>query len=794
MKNKTSLSLLILLLTLGLIVACGGGETAAPAQPAAEKEEAAQPATEEESAAAVEETAAEAESAMAGDVTLWHAYQTGSAEEETLAVLVENAKAEFPGLTVNVLQIPFDQIFNKWETEVATGGGPDMFVAPNDDLGNWARGDLVMNLDSLLEGHLENIVQVGIDGMKVNGSLYGVPESAKAVALYYNKSLVDTPPTTTDELLQAVKDGHILANVQGAYHLFGFSGAFGGQLLDGTNTCVADQGGFSEAMQYLLDLKAAGAVFEPDYGKAEALFRNGEAAFFVNGPWALGDYKEDLGDDLGVAPIPAGMAKANPLNGIDGFYLNPNSQNSEAAVELALFLTGKDSAQIYTDQAGHVPIRTDVDAADPLVAAFAEAAAAGLPRPQSVEFANYWGPFGDMFTKVLEGVSSPTDGVSEACAAMNTASGKEVAVSAEGTSSGEVSLWHAYQTGSAEEETLTGLVESAKAEFPGMSINVLQIPFDQIFNKWETEVATGGGPDMFVAPNDDLGNWARGDLVLAIDDKLQGRLANIVPVGVDGMKVDGQIYGVPESAKAVALYYNKSLIDTPPATTDELLQAVQDGQLLVNVQGAYHLFGFFGAFGGQLLDADGKCVADQGGFTEAMEYLLELKEAGAIFEPDYGKAETLFRNGEAAMFVNGPWALGDYKEDLGDDLGVAPIPTGTEAAAPLNGIDGFYINPNSQNIDGAIELALFLTGQGSAQIYTDQAGHVPIRTDVNAADPLVAAFAEASAAGVPRPQSVEFANYWGPFGDMFTKVLEGVSTPADGVSEACAAMNTASGK
>ena len=66
-----------------------------------------------------------------------------------------------------------------------------------------------------------------------------------------------------------------------------------------------------------------------------------------------------------------------------------------------------------------------------------------------------------------------------------------------------------------------------------------------------------------------------------------------------------------------------------------------------------------------------------------------------------------------------------------------------------------------------------------------------IRSSVNASDPLVATFAEASANGYPRPQSEQFANYWTPFGDMFTKVLEGASTPEEAVVEACAAMNAA---
>jgi maltose-binding protein MalE len=138
----------------------------------------------------------------------------------------------------------------------------------------------------------------------------------------------------------------------------------------------------------------------------------------------LADYQADLGDDLGVAPIPSSTGDANPLNGIDGFYINPNSQNKDAAVGLALFLVGKESSQIYTNKAGHVPIRDDVEPADDLNAGFAQASATGLPRPQSVEFGNYWAPFGDMFTKVIEGVATPADAVNEACTAMNAANEK----------------------------------------------------------------------------------------------------------------------------------------------------------------------------------------------------------------------------------------------------------------------------------------------------------------------------------------------------------------------------------
>lgn len=360
---------------------------------------------------------------------------------------------------------------------------------------------------------------------------------------------------------------------------------------------------------------------------------------------------------------------------------------------------------------------------------------------------------------------------------------------------GEVTLWHSYHTGGAEEQAMTQLIAAAQKDNPDAKINVLAIPFDQIFNKWETEVAAGGGPDMFIAPNDNLGKEARANLLLAIDDKMAPYLAAYSDVSVAGMKVDGKLYAVPESLKAVALAYNKSKVPTPPATTDELLAMVKAGKIIELNQNAYHNFGFFGAFGGKLADDSGKCIADQGGFADALQYLVDLKAAGAKFETDGGKADAAFRQGQADMIINGPWVLGDYKTDLKDNLGIAPMPAGPKGnASPLTGVDGFYINPNSANVDGAIALGLYLTQKSSEQVFVDVAGHVPAAKGVEVKDPLVKGFTDAALNGFPRPQGAWFDNYWGPFGDMLTKVLEGQAKPADGVKQACADMNKANGK
>ncbi|HPH97146.1 MAG TPA: serine/threonine-protein kinase [Anaerolineaceae bacterium] len=360
---------------------------------------------------------------------------------------------------------------------------------------------------------------------------------------------------------------------------------------------------------------------------------------------------------------------------------------------------------------------------------------------------------------------------------------------------GEITLWYSFIQGGAEENALLTVASNAEKAFPGLKVTLQQFSYTDLIPAYLDEVAAGRGPDMILFPNDDLGNWARHGQVLRLDEYVEGRLGSVFSSGVDGMKVDGHIYGVPESAKAVALYYNKILVPNPPRTTDELLSMLKKGKTLHSYNLVYYLFGWSRAFGGQLLDENGRCAADRGGWVEMFHYLLDLKAAGAVFDPDFANADVSFMDGRVSMFISGPWSLPAYRDALGNKLGVVPLPDGPKGpAAPLNGIDGFYINPKSRNPRQAVELALFMTSRDSSQIFTDQAGHVPVRWDVNASNPLISAFAEVSSGGFPRPQSPEFSNFWNAFGDWTTQILDGTVSPEDGVAGACRAMNMANDK
>ena len=391
-------------------------------------------------------------------------------------------------------------------------------------------------------------------------------------------------------------------------------------------------------------------------------------------------------------------------------------------------------------------------------------------------------------TKTAEGEDQPTitPGTSQ------DSNNSDISGELNSTIEGDITLWHAYQSGSTDESLLSALIKNAQDHFPDLSVNVLQIPASEIVRDYQIDVIAGGGPDLFLAPNNGLGNWARDGLVLPLDPYIEGRLEGVSEKPIEAMVVDESIYGIPESSVVVALYYNKSLIESPPRNTEELLQLVQEGKIIANVLSAYYLFGWSGGFGGRLLDDGGNCIADKEGWVEAMQYLVDLKQAGGIFEPNYETAEAFFLREDAAMFVNGPWSYPKYKQSLGDNLGVVPLPSGpTGPATPLIGADGFYINPNSQNVEAAFELALFLTNQESSQSFAEFAGHVPVRLDVTSNDPHINTFMESSAFGYPELQSEQFANYWSPFEEMFLNVLSGEITPQQGVSEACARMDAA---
>ena len=345
--------------------------------------------------------------------------------------------------------------------------------------------------------------------------------------------------------------------------------------------------------------------------------------------------------------------------------------------------------------------------------------------------------------------------------------------------SGKITLWHSYGSSgggaeSAEVKALNQVIAAITAANPDLQIEAINVPFADIFKNFETESGTGGGPDMFIAPNDSLGSEARAQYLLDLTGKIDPVLAETSDVAANGSMVDGKVFMVPESLKAVAMYYDSAKITTPPTTTDELKALVDGGAKVGVITGAYFGWGFYSAFGGKILGDDGKCAATaNSGVADAITYVRDLNTAGATVDSDYAKINDPFIAGKLDLILNGNWALGDYRKAR-PTLAVAPFPSGPGGAGrSMTGVDGWYINSAISEEQQALAIAVAseLVSAESQQVMVDVAGHVPANKNVTSSDALVKSFTEAIYAGDPRPQSVQMNNYWTPFGDAWSKSI-----------------------
>jgi arabinogalactan oligomer/maltooligosaccharide transport system substrate-binding protein len=193
------------------------------------------------------------------------------------------------------------------------------------------------------------------------------------------------------------------------------------------------------------------------------------------------------------------------------------------------------------------------------------------------------------------------------------------------------------------------------------------------------------------------------------------------------------------------------------------------------------------------MDENGKCIASTTGVPDAYKYLVELQTAGAKFYPAYDDMATAFKAGDINLIVDGPWATGGYKTSV-PGVASAPMPAGPSGPAqPLAGVDGWYVNPATKDLDLAVAFALRMTDESAEQVFVDTAGHIPANTGNTISDPITQGFSDAVATGFPRPQIKQLDNFWGNFGNAQQLILETGADPVTAIADACAAMDQANG-
>lgn len=348
-------------------------------------------------------------------LTMW---VDGDAHLEAYEVITERYTEE-TGITVNL--VPFAQLdqVEALSLDGPAGRGPDLFFQPHDRVGDvWLQG-LVAELE-LTEEQLQGYQEGALEALSFEGNQLGIPAIVETYALFYNTDLVPEAPQTIDELMEigenltnpSQDEYGFLMDATNFYFNYPFLTAAGGYVF-GTD----DEGAFNvDDIGLATDEVVQGAEmiqswYENGYipngitdDVLKGLFQDGKVGAVVTGPWAIADFKEALGENLAVTPLPT--VDGEPLNsfsGVRGWLVSEYSDHKYWATDLALFVTNNESSLTFFETTGDLVARTDVEVNDELRAGILEQAEYAVPMPNIPEMSQVWEPMGAAVEFISQG-------------------------------------------------------------------------------------------------------------------------------------------------------------------------------------------------------------------------------------------------------------------------------------------------------------------------------------------------------------------------------------------------------
>ncbi|HOP94738.1 MAG TPA: maltose ABC transporter substrate-binding protein [Dictyoglomaceae bacterium] len=351
-------------------------------------------------------------------------------------------------------------------------------------------------------------------------------------------------------------------------------------------------------------------------------------------------------------------------------------------------------------------------------------------------------------------------------------------------------------------EILQRLGEEFKAKY-GVSVDVQYVEFGSIKSNFLTAAPQGKGADIIVGAHDWVGELAVNGLLEPIPSFKDQK--NFYDTALSAFTYGGKLYGLPYSMEAIALIYNKDYVKSAPRSMDSLITTAKrvntayKGKVRGFVTSAaefYYVAPVLFGFGGYVfkdtpkgLDVTDIGLANPGAIKGAKLWKRFIDEGLLTSGDNYQIMDSMFKEGKAAMIINGPWAVKDYK-DAGINYGVAAIPEVEKGkpAKPFVGVQGFMINSKSPNKVLARDfLTNFVATKDTMyKIYLADP-RLPSRKDVLPLvkdNPDILGFTKSASNGIPMPNVPEMAAVWGAMNDALNLIINGKATPEDALNNA----------
>jgi arabinogalactan oligomer / maltooligosaccharide transport system substrate-binding protein len=349
------------------------------------------------------------------------------------------------------------------------------------------------------------------------------------------------------------------------------------------------------------------------------------------------------------------------------------------------------------------------------------------------------------------------------------------------------------------------LANAYTAQHPNVTFEIDHKEVETLREDFLTASSPGNAPDLLWTVSDHAGPFIEADLIQPVQDlfDMEKYITSVI--------LGDNTWGVPvSSGNHLMLIYNRSLIEEPPQDTNQLIESGQnlsEGEnyaLVFNQTEPFWLVPWLGGFGGSVFAEDGVTpTLDTPEMVATLEFLRSIKFDNSLVpaESDYDGADTLFKDGQAAMIINGDWSLGDYREIIGDNLGVAPIPQVAETGewpAPFTS-GSYYMIPIDVDENKLAVIRDFIqwstNEENQLRMVRDLArlpGLLAALDDSTITDdPILAGSAAQMELGVPMPEILELRCVWDAMKPEMIAVLNNTTTPEDaasnmqGAAEAC---------
>lgn len=232
------------------------------------------------------------------------------AQAQALAKDVQTFEKEFPYYTVTLHH--YDSPENFMTPLMAGETQFDVVLASPVLLGSlWTAEQIAPMSDFFSSTFLDSFASITLAGATQENEVWGLSDTAGFhLLLFYNRDLVDAPPTNTEELAKLAKQqgGPVLGvNSYDPLWLLPWLSAYGGWLTNPAGRPTLDTPAMPQALALYLGWQQGDNHLAPlaTYDEVRAQFLAGKLALVIDGEWAIGELARAANINWGVAPLPS---------------------------------------------------------------------------------------------------------------------------------------------------------------------------------------------------------------------------------------------------------------------------------------------------------------------------------------------------------------------------------------------------------------------------------------------------------------------------------------------------------